>query len=50
MSETRKAKGIGSQLYVQLFEEFSETDIHAVVAGIALPNDASIQFSRKIGF
>lgn len=45
-----KQKGIGSQLYVQLFEELGETDIHAVVAGISLPNDASVSFHERLGF
>ena len=45
-----KQKGIGSQLYVQLFEELQETDIHAVVAGISLPNDASVRFHERLGF
>lgn len=45
-----KQKGIGSQLYTQLFEELQETDIHAVVAGISLPNDASVRFHERLGF
>ena len=45
-----KQKGIGTQLYTQLFEELQETDIHAVVAGISLPNDASVAFHERLGF
>ena len=45
-----KQKGIGTQLYVQLFDELSTTDIHAVVAGISLPNDASVRFHERLGF
>lgn len=45
-----KQKGIGTQLYLQLFDEFAETDIHAVVAGISLPNEPSIKFHEKLGF
>jgi phosphinothricin acetyltransferase len=45
-----KQKGIGTRLYDQLFEELSETLTHAIVAGIALPNDASIAFHEKLGF
>jgi len=33
-----------------LFEELKETDIHAIMAGISLPNDASIKFHEKLGF
>lgn len=45
-----KQKGLGTQLYMQLFEELQETDIHAVVAGISLPNDASVCFHERLGF
>lgn len=45
-----KQKGIGSQLYTQLFDELQETDTHAVVAGISLPNDASVRFHERLGF
>lgn len=45
-----KQKGIGTQLYEQLFDELQETDTHAVVAGISLPNDASVRFHERLGF
>ncbi len=45
-----KQKGIGSQLYDRLFEELKETDIHAIIAGISLPNDGSVRFHEKLGF
>jgi len=45
-----KQKGIGTQLYMQLFDELAETDIHAIVAGISLPNEPSIKFHEKLGF
>ncbi len=45
-----KQKGIGTELYMQLFDELAETDIHAVVAGISLPNEPSIKFHEKLGF
>jgi L-amino acid N-acyltransferase YncA len=45
-----KQRKIGTQLYVQLFDELAETDVHAIVAGIALPNDASIIFHERLGF
>ena len=45
-----KQKGIGTQLYLQLFDELATTDIHTIVAGISLPNDASIRFHEKLGF
>ncbi|MDQ3181238.1 MAG: N-acetyltransferase family protein [Acidobacteriota bacterium] len=45
-----KQKGIGTELYMQLFDELAETDIHAIVAGISLPNEPSIKFHEKLGF
>jgi phosphinothricin acetyltransferase len=40
-------KGIGTKLYEKLFEELFKTDVHAVIAGIALPNEASIKLHEK---
>src|SRR5215203_3339464 len=45
-----KQKGIGSQIYEKLFEELRQTDIHALIAGISLPNDGSVRFQEKLGF
>lgn len=45
-----KGKGIGTKLYEKLFEKLKQTDVHAIIAGIALPNDASIRLHEKFGF
>jgi phosphinothricin acetyltransferase len=45
-----KQKKIGTQLYVRLFDELADTDVHAIFAGIALPNDASVIFHERLGF
>ncbi|HQU86479.1 MAG TPA: N-acetyltransferase family protein [Pyrinomonadaceae bacterium] len=45
-----KQKGIGTHLYNRLFDELSETDAHAIIAGIALPNDPSVRFHERLGF
>lgn len=45
-----KQKGIGTRLYDRLFDELEDTLTHAIIAGIALPNDASIAFHEKLGF
>jgi L-amino acid N-acyltransferase YncA len=45
-----KQKGIGTLLYEKLFEELRQTDIHAIIAGISLPNDGSVRFHEKLGF
>jgi phosphinothricin acetyltransferase len=41
---------LGSALYDALLNELRRGDFHAVVAGIALPNDASIALHEKFGF
>jgi phosphinothricin acetyltransferase len=39
-------KGIGTLLYEMLFAELFKTDVHAIIAGIALPNEASIKLPK----
>jgi len=43
-------EGIGSKLYHALFPALRERGIHTVVAGIALPNPASIAIHEQCGF
>jgi phosphinothricin acetyltransferase len=43
-------RGLGTQLYRALIAELKERGIHAVVGGIALPNDASIALHERLGF
>lgn len=43
-------KGIGSNLYRSLLESLSKEDIHLIVAGISLPNPASVALHKKVGF
>lgn len=45
-----KQKGIGSALYERFLEELQETDVHAIMAGISLPNEASVKFHEKLGY
>lgn len=45
-----KQRGIGTMLYEELFDELEDSDVHAIVAGIALPNDGSVKFHEKLGF
>ena len=45
-----KQKGIGSELYEEFLEELKETDVHALMAGISLPNEASVKFHEKLGY
>jgi phosphinothricin acetyltransferase len=43
-------RGIGRALYAALFESIASEDIHRVVAGISLPNPASIALHARFGF
>jgi L-amino acid N-acyltransferase YncA len=43
-------RGWGSTLYRCLIAELQELGLHAVLAGIAQPNEASIKLHEKLGF
>ena len=40
-------RGLGSMLYAELFRLLQDTQVHAVIGGIALPNDASVALHEK---
>ena len=44
-----KQRGIGTKLYQRLFDELSKMNVHAIIAGISLPNEASIKLHEKFG-
>ncbi len=41
---------IGSRLYRALLSEMEKGDFHTVIAGISLPNDASVRLHENFGF
>jgi len=43
-------RGFGRQLYQTLLETLREQGIHAVIGGIALPNEASVGLHESLGF
>lgn len=43
-------QGIGRKLYEELFKLLRESGIRRVVAGISLPNEASVAAHRSMGF
>ncbi len=45
-----QGKGIGAALYERLFEILKQTSSHAIIAGISLPNEASIRLHENFGF
>jgi phosphinothricin acetyltransferase len=45
-----RGQGVGTSLYRALFDCLAREPVHVVLAGIALPNDASVALHRKFGF
>ena len=43
-------RGCGTALYDALFAALAREDVHTVVAGVSLPNPASLSLHRKFGF
>jgi phosphinothricin acetyltransferase len=43
-------RGIGARLYTALFELLAGEDVHRIVAGVTIPNDASIALHQRFGF
>ena len=43
-------RGVGRQLYSELFAAIAREDVHTIVAGVALPNDASVALHERFGF
>jgi phosphinothricin acetyltransferase len=43
-------RGIGRRLYETLMAELRGRSLHGVLAGIALPNDASVALHERLGF
>ncbi|RXJ74647.1 GNAT family N-acetyltransferase [Veronia nyctiphanis] len=43
-------KGIGTALYRSLFAHLKTQNVHSVLSGVAMPNDASLALHKKFGF
>jgi phosphinothricin acetyltransferase len=43
-------RGIGAIMYGALFDALKNEDINRLLAGITLPNDASVKLHRRFGF
>jgi phosphinothricin acetyltransferase len=43
-------RGCGTALYATLFTELEREDVRTIVAGVSLPNAASLSFHEKFGF
>lgn len=45
-----QGKGVGTILYQHLFKEIYKDDVHALIAGICIPNESSVRLHEKFGF
>ncbi|GFO53515.1 N-acetyltransferase [Geomonas sp. Red276] len=43
-------RGLGSLLYGELLAQLKSSPVHAVIAGITVPNQASVALHEKVGF
>ena len=50
LAPDRTAQGLGTELLRALLNELRERKLHCVIAGISLPNLASVALSEKFGF
>ena len=50
LSNSATSKGIGSKLYEELIKQLKQKSIHAIIGGIALPNEKSVALHEKFGF
>lgn len=50
LSPAAVGKGFGTQLYSALIGLLREKNVHAVIGGIAQPNEASVALHEKLGF
>ena len=50
LHHTARRQGIGTRLYAALFDHLDAEPVHVALAGIALPNEASVALHRKFGF
>jgi phosphinothricin acetyltransferase len=51
LDASSRGQGVGTALYRALFDSLAaEPSVHVALAGIALPNDASVALHRKFGF
>lgn len=46
----RLGVGVGRELYTALLDDLRQRELHSAIAGIALPNDASVALHEKLGY
>ena len=50
VDRSKQRGGVGRELYLALFDRLKERGYRLLVAGITLPNEASVGFHQALGF
>jgi len=50
IADDQRGRGLGRALYAALLDELAHRGFRSAIAGIALPNDASLALHRRFGF
>jgi len=50
VAPSQAGQGLGTRLYEALLGELQQLGVHAVLGGIALPNEASVALHERLGF
>ncbi|QSQ39449.1 arsinothricin resistance N-acetyltransferase ArsN1 family B [Xanthomonas translucens] len=50
LADGHRGRGLGMALYGKLIEELRRLELHAVIGGVAQPNDASARLHETLGF
>jgi phosphinothricin acetyltransferase len=50
VDQSTQRGGVGRELYLALFDELKRRNYRLLVAGITLPNEASVGFHQALGF
>ena len=50
LDATCRGQGVATTLYRELLDSIAQEPVHVIVAGVALPNAASVALHRKFGF
>jgi phosphinothricin acetyltransferase len=50
VADQARGRGLGKALYVELLDELARRGFHSVVAGVTLPNPASVALHEALGF
>jgi phosphinothricin acetyltransferase len=50
IADASRGRGIGRQLYTKLLDELTARAFRSAIAGITLPNEASVKLHHELGF